>query len=80
MSLRSLLRKLTDPVESRRDEFEHMSEKPVAKPPAPPEHAENPNSAPFRCRVCGYRSDDDSYCPICLAQTMRPVPQPRLRR
>jgi rubrerythrin len=77
MSLRSRLRKLFDPVESRREEFEHLSEQAVAKPPELPEPAAPQESAPFRCRVCGFASDDDSYCPVCLAQTMKPVPQPR---
>lgn len=78
MSLRSRLRKLFDPVESRREEYEHLSEEPVAQAPEPREPAAP--DGPFRCKVCGFRSDDDSYCPICLAQTMKPVPEPRARR
>ncbi len=27
----------------------------------------------FVCRICGHRSDDRSYCPTCLADTMVPA-------
>ncbi|HLU65614.1 MAG TPA: hypothetical protein VKZ63_05035 [Kofleriaceae bacterium] len=35
-----------------------------------------PTRAPprFRCRVCDHESEDGSYCPDCLADTMRPAP------
>lgn len=31
------------------------------------------SGAGFSCRVCGYKSADDAYCPECLADTMQPV-------
>jgi rubrerythrin len=80
MSLRSKLRKLVDPVENRRPEYEHMSDTVFASPPRPEVHAADAGGGLLRCKVCGFRSDDASYCPSCLAETMRPVPRPRARR
>jgi hypothetical protein len=43
-------------------------------PPAP-----KPGDPPvYRCRVCGHESEDRSYCPDCLADTMvlKPAPRP----
>jgi rubrerythrin len=27
----------------------------------------------FRCRVCGLEAAEPAYCPVCLADTMKPL-------
>lgn len=39
-----------------------------------PSESEQPaEEEEFRCRICGLKSSEPSYCPECLAQTMEPV-------
>jgi rubrerythrin len=66
MSIVESLRKLVDPVEARarEEELRVTREQPKRDDAAPPL---------FVCRVCGHRSADGSYCPVCLADTMERV-------
>jgi rubrerythrin len=66
MSIVESLKKLVDPIAAREKEAELISarEQPVREDPSGPPS--------YECRVCGYVSNDPSYCPTCLALTMRP--------
>jgi len=69
VSIVESLKKLVDPVRARQEEQERRSdrERPAADdeggPPAPNR----------RCRVCGHEGTEPSFCPDCLAETMRPL-------
>ncbi len=85
MSFFSRLKKLVDPVQGRFEEYTHLDDTPppeeeVAEAEKPPviESEPLPSGEPFyRCKACGYSSLDPSYCPRCLADTMRRVKPPR---
>jgi rubrerythrin len=63
VSIVESLIKLVDPVQAqaREEERRVAREQPKRDDAAPPV---------FVCRVCGHRSADSAYCPICLADTM----------
>ncbi len=67
MSIVESLKKLVDPVQARAREEELRKEREQPKR----DHSGDPPG--FACRICGHVSDDKSYCPECLADTMRPV-------
>jgi rubrerythrin len=67
VSIVESLKKLVDPVQARAREEELRKEREQPKR----DHSGDPPS--FACRICGHVSDDKSYCPECLADTMRPV-------
>jgi hypothetical protein len=64
VSIVESLIKLVDPVaaHAREEERRVLREEPKRDDAAPPM---------FACRVCAHRSPDGSYCPVCLADTMR---------
>jgi rubrerythrin len=66
MSIVESLKKLVDPVaaRAREEELRVAREQPKRDDAAPPV---------FECRVCGHRSTEASYCPVCLADTMERV-------
>ena len=66
MSIVESLKKLVDPIAARQKEAELISARaqPVREDPGEPPG--------YECRVCGHLSTDPSYCPTCLALTMRP--------
>jgi rubrerythrin len=66
MSIVESLIKLVDPVQAqaREEERRVAREQPKRDDAAPPL---------FACRVCGHRSADGAYCPVCLADTMERV-------
>jgi hypothetical protein len=66
----SLIR-LTDPVQAREREAELRKKREEPKR----NHAGDPPR--FACRICGHESDDKSYCPECLADTMEPLRRAR---
>ena len=59
--------KLVDPAQAREREEERRTQREQPKR----EHAGDPPR--FACRICGHASEDKSYCPECLADTMQPV-------
>lgn len=61
------LLKLVDPVQARAREEERRTQREQPKR----EHDGDPPR--FACRICGHASEDKSYCPECLADTMQPV-------
>jgi hypothetical protein len=74
MSLLWLLRKFVDPIQELRRKREAIP------PDVDPDLIDNPVLPPpkadtrrFRCRVCAHESSDGSYCPSCLADTMKPI-------
>jgi rubrerythrin len=70
MSIVESLKKLVDPIAARDKQAELISARtqPVREDPGGPQG--------YECRVCGYLSTDPSYCPTCLALTMRPSTRP----
>jgi len=64
MSILTSFKKLVDPEAARLEEAERKAERERPKR----EHAGDGNA--FVCKICGYRSDDRSWCPTCLADTM----------
>ena len=66
MSIIESLTKLVDPVAAREQDAER--ERLRARP------GRSDAGAPptFECRVCGYLGPEPSFCPDCLAETMRP--------
>lgn len=77
MSIVESLRRLVDPVGHRHEELRRraLREEPrreeAGGPPEEDEAAERDPAVQYRCRVCGHVSEDRSYCPKCLADTMR---------
>jgi hypothetical protein len=70
MSMLFLLdRLLGDPTRVEREERERAA----ARAPRPDADGDPPD---LECRVCAYRGPE-SYCPTCLAFTMRPPRQAR---
>jgi hypothetical protein len=64
------LTKLVDPLaararEAERERLRGQSGRTAAGPPRT-----------FECRVCGYLGPEPSFCPTCLAETMRPSDKP----
>lgn len=70
MSIIESLLKIVDPVqaqareEDRRIQREQPKREVAGEPPR------------FRCRVCGLEDRFPVFCPVCLADTMRPVVAP----
>ena len=67
MSSVESLKKIVDPVQARQREEELRKEREQPKR----EHSGDPPR--YVCRICGHTSEDKSYCPECLADTMQPV-------
>ena len=67
MAIVESLVRLFDPVQARQREAERKAAREQPKR----EHDGDPPR--FACRICGHVSDDKSYCPDCLADTMEPV-------
>jgi hypothetical protein len=66
VSILESLTKLVDPVAARAQEAERERLRtPARQSPAGPPPT-------FECRVCGYLGPEPSFCPTCLAETMRP--------
>jgi hypothetical protein len=77
MSIIWTLRKYIDAIEHREEEAAQErdrrlarrqalggdGEEACAEQPAPPVRLSE-------CRICGHRSSDRAYCPVCLADTM----------
>jgi hypothetical protein len=66
VSIIESLTKLVDPMAAREREAERERLRAGSQqtPAGPPKT--------FECRVCGYLGPEPSYCPSCLAETMRP--------
>jgi rubrerythrin len=64
MSIIESLIKLVDPAQAQeREELRRVAREVPKK--------ENTGAPPvFVCRVCGHRSADGHFCPVCLAGTM----------
>ena len=83
MSLLWTLRKWVDPVEYAQEEEARRRQREAL--PSEPQPGDDPHrllpsrekDALFRCRVCGHTAGDGSFCPRCLAATMRPLKQRR---
>lgn len=77
MSLLWTLRKWVDPIEYANEEEARRRQREAL--PVDPEPGDDPRrlvSAPekeelYRCRACGHTGRDGSFCPRCLAGTMR---------
>lgn len=67
MSIVESLKKLVDPVQAREREEELRKKREQSQR----DHSGDPPR--FVCRICGHVSDDKSYCPECLADTMQPA-------
>jgi len=68
VSIVESLKKIADPVQARQREEELRKER------EQPQREHSGDDPPrFVCRICGHASDDKSYCPECLADTMQPV-------
>jgi Smr domain len=75
VSIIESLTRLVDPIAAREQQAEdRLRAQPTRTAAGPP--------PTFECRVCGYLGPDPSFCPDCLAETMRrsdktaPVPGP----
>jgi hypothetical protein len=66
VSILESLTRLVDPVAAR----EREAERERLRAPARRTDAGPPPS--FECRVCGHLGPEPSFCPECLAETMRP--------
>ena len=69
MGIVESLTKLVDPAAAReREEERRVARETPKKEPAgaPPDR--------FACRVCGHRSAEGPFCPVCLAGTMERLP------
>jgi rubrerythrin len=79
MSIIWTLRKYVDAIEHREEEAARERDRRLAGRQAlgdGEEEAEVGPPAPEKlhgCRVCGHRSLDPTYCPVCLADTMVPL-------
>lgn len=69
MAIVESLVRLFDPVQARVREAELKAAREQPKR----DHDGDPPR--FACRICGHVSDDKSYCPECLADTMGPARQ-----
>lgn len=72
MSLIESFLKVVDPVQAQAREQERRVQREQPKREA--------SGAPpvYRCRICGLEDEASEYCPVCLADTMRPVaPAPK---
>ena len=72
MSIVYTLKKLVDPIRARQNQDEYSGHL---------QQAGRQNAGPtttFECGFCGYRHTNGSYCPECLADTMRVVSATRL--
>jgi rubrerythrin len=67
MAIVESLVRLFDPVQARVREAERKAAREQPKR----DHDGDPPR--FACRICGHVSDDKSYCPDCLADTMEPA-------
>jgi hypothetical protein len=67
VSIIESLTKLVDPVAAREQEAERerLRAQPRRTDAAPP--------PTFECRVCGHLGPEPTFCPDCLAETMRPT-------
>lgn len=81
MSLVWLLRKFVDPVQHREDAEELRRKREAIPPDIDPDLVDAAAPPPpkadgrrWRCRVCAHESGDGSYCPTCLADTMKQIP------
>jgi rubrerythrin len=63
--------KLVDPARAREREEELRRQR------EQPKRAQSGEPPRFTCRVCGLVSEDTTYCPECLAETMVPLRDPR---
>lgn len=66
MSILSTFRKLMDPDTARLEEAEKKAERERPK-------KEDAGGPGYRCKVCGRIGDEKSFCPDCLADTMKPI-------
>lgn len=73
MAIVESLIRLVDPVQARAREEERRTQREQPKREA----AGDPPR--FRCRVCGREDEVSAYCPVCLADTMRPLASARRR-
>jgi rubrerythrin len=70
MGIVESLTKLVDPAAAREREEERRVAREIPKKEtavAPPDR--------FECRVCGHRSAEGPFCPVCLAGTMERLPR-----
>jgi DNA-nicking Smr family endonuclease len=67
VSIVESLRRLFDPAAHRQEEAERRAarEKPIREETGPPKW--------FECRVCRHLGPEPTFCPTCLAGTMRPT-------
>jgi DNA-nicking Smr family endonuclease len=67
VSIVESLKRLFDPAAARQEEAERRAdrEKPIREDAGPDKW--------FECRVCHYLGTDPTFCPKCLAGTMRPT-------
>jgi hypothetical protein len=70
VSIVESLKRLFDPASARQEEAERRAarEQPVREEVGPTKW--------FECRVCGHRGPEPTFCPTCLAGTMRPSRRP----
>ena len=79
MSIIWTLKKLVDPIAHRQEaaalkkEREQPRYSMAGDPPDPGAAGEE---HPHVCTFCGHESREPEYCPVCLADTMRPVVSP----
>jgi rubrerythrin len=71
VSIIESLKRIVDPVQARQEAEELRKQREQPKR----DHAGDPPR--FACRICGHESDDKSYCPECLADTMEPLREAR---
>jgi hypothetical protein len=66
VSIIESLQKLVDPIAAREQaaELERLRKGSGKRSAGPP--------PTFECRVCGHLGPEPDFCPVCLAQTMRP--------
>ncbi len=67
MSLMYTIKKVLDPLAAREEEARRRRQRESVPD-------QNGDDHRFRCRVCGFVSDQWEYCPHCLADTMNQVP------
>lgn len=71
VSIVQSLKKLVDPERARQEAAQLERERELPRREA----AGDPPT--YRCRICQATSNDRSYCPACLADTMVPVTRER---
>jgi rubrerythrin len=67
MSILTSFKKLVDPETARIEEAERKRDR------EQPKREADGDGPGYRCHVCGLTSDDQIFCPTCLAETMRPL-------